>query len=135
MDERPQKSYHIGSVGAGAQVAQGENITQTLVQAGVSADELAAAFAPVLEAIAADAELDDDEKEVAADAVNDLAAATRRAAEDPTGLKKALTRAKKLVGGAWGTLVAAMSSDAVQKTLATITEAATAASIKAALGQ
>lgn len=134
VSENPGTGYHIGDVGAGAQVAQGSNITQTMQQAGVSLDQLRSSFDQVFAAIAADESLDADEKQIAVETTEEVLEATRRAGEDPSALNRALKRASKLLGGAWANLVTAMKSDAVQKTIGTITEAGVQGAIKSLLG-
>jgi hypothetical protein len=134
MGDGLQGGFHIGDVGAGAQVAQGVNITQTMQTAGVTVEQLRTVFADVFAAIKADDSMDDDEKQVAAESAEEVLQATAHAGEDPSALKRALSKAKKLLGGAWNVLATAMKSDPVQKTLGTITEAALQASIKATLG-
>ena len=129
-----QVGYHIGDVGAGAQVAQGSHITQTMLQAGVAPDELRAAFQSVFQAIDDADDLDDDEKEIAREAAQDVVQATERAQEDPSALKRALTKARRLLGNAWGRLAEAMKSETVQKTIGTITEATVQAGIKSLIG-
>jgi len=134
MTEPAPVGYRIGNVGEGAQVAQGSNINQTMLQAGVSPEQIRAAFADVFSAIAADETLDQDEKQVAKESAEEVMTATEQAGDDPGALKRALGKAKKLLGGAWTTLVKAMESDAVQKTIGTITEASMQATIKSMLG-
>ncbi|MFF0945490.1 hypothetical protein ACFYE2_14865 [Kocuria sp. CPCC 205300] len=122
----------FGNVGSGAvvSVAQGKGISQTLQQAGVNQDELKHAFDDVFTAIRADQSLDNDDKEVALEIAGEVLNATEKASEDPSALKRSLTKARKLLGGAWSKMVEAMNSAAVQKTIGTITEASVQASIK-----
>jgi len=134
MSEESPVGYHIGNVGAGAQVAQGTNITQTMLQAGVAPDELREVFTPVFRAIDTARDLDEDEKAVASEAAQEVVEATERAQEDPSALKRALTKARRLLGDAWEHLASAMNSETVQKTIETITEAAILASIKSLTG-
>jgi hypothetical protein len=134
MTDSTPAGYHIGNVGAGAQVAQGEHISQTMLQAGVGLDDLRAVFDPVLRAIDTADDLDDDEREVAREAVQEVVEATEHAQEDPSALRRALTKSRKLLGNAWGRLVEAMNSETVQKTLGTITEATVQAGIKSLIG-
>ncbi len=64
----PERSYRMGDVGAGARVAQGENISWAEGIAGLpSGQELAQQFAALLERIARDASLDEDARELAQD--------------------------------------------------------------------
>ena len=134
MTDSTAPGYSIGNVGAGAQVAQGQHISQTMLQAGVAPAELRAAFDPVLSFIDTAEDLDDDERDVAREAVQDLVTATEHAQEDPSALRRALTKSKKLLGSAWSKLVEAMNSEAVQKTIGTITEATVRAGITSLIG-
>lgn len=134
-DERAGTSYRIGDVGPGAQVAQGHDIRQTMRLAGVDADEVRRAFEPVLALIDADEAMDADDKQDARDAVAEVREATLVAGSDPSRLRRSLSRARKLVGSAWDGLVQAMTSEPVQKTIGTITEAAARASIQSMLGR
>jgi hypothetical protein len=62
------RSYQMGDVGAGARVAQGENISWTEGLAGLpNGDSLTQQFNALLERIAKDASLDEDTRALAQD--------------------------------------------------------------------
>jgi hypothetical protein len=120
------RSYQMGNVGSGARVAQGENISWVEGVASLPGGEsLHRQFAALLKRIAEDSSLDEDTQAIA-----DGIAKVR---ESPTGLRRALLDAKSWfgvtaswVGGALGDI---LKSEAAQKTLHTVTEAATKAAI------
>lgn len=128
------RSYYINTVGAGARVAQGDNISWV---EGISALPdgaiLASQFRQIIDLIGTDPDLDDDEKELARGKVNAIADALSVVDNNPGSLRLALkdgmpffSSAASRIGKAIGSL---LSSDAAQKTLSTITDAATRAAI------
>ena len=127
-------SYRTGNVGAGARVAQGENISWTEGVAGLpDGPALARQFADLLERIGKDAALDEDTRELAKAKTQAVADGLVRAQESPGTLRRALLDAKSWfgctaswVGNALGDI---LKSDAAQKTIGTLTEE----SIKAAI--
>jgi hypothetical protein len=134
-----ERSYHIGDVGAGARVAQGENISWV---EGVSGLQDGAAlkrqFDQLLERIARDTSLDADSREIAQEKTKAVAEGLAKAKDSPGALRKALIDAKAFFGGAASWVGKALGdilkSEAAQKTLGTVTEAATKAAIESFIG-
>jgi hypothetical protein len=128
------RSYQIGNVGAGTRIAQGENIS--LVE-GVSklpdGEVLKQQFDALLERIAKDSSLDEDTRELARAKTEAIAESLTVAQASPGVLRLALLDAKSWFGGAasWvgHALGDILKSEAAQKTLGTVTEAATKAAI------
>ena len=130
----PGRSYHIGDVGAGARVAQGENISWVEgITSLPDGDSLTRQFAALLDKIAADTSLDEDTRELAQDKTKAVAEGLAKVQEQPGALRRALLDAKSWFGSAasWvgGALGDILKSEAAQKTLGTVTEAATKAAI------
>lgn len=129
-----ERSYQMGNVGAGARVAQGENISWFEGVASLpSGESLIRQFNSLLKRIAEDASLDEDTRALALDKTKAVAEGIAKVQELPTTLRRALLDAKSWfgataswVGGALGEIV---KSEAAQKTLGTVTEAATKAAI------
>jgi hypothetical protein len=130
--------YQMGNVGAGARVAQGENISWV---EGVSAlpdgDSLKRQFSDLLERIASDKSLDDDSRTLAEQKATAVAEGLAKAKDDPGPLRQALIDAKlwfgstaKWVGNSLGDI---LRTEAAQKTIGTVTEAATKAAINSFL--
>lgn len=139
-DPKPEeRSYQIGNVGAGARIAQGENISWV---EGVSnlpdGEALKQQFDALLERIAKDSSLDEDTRELARAKTEAVAEGLVVAKVSPGALRRALIDAKAWFGGAtpWvGRAVAdILKSEAAQKTLGTVTEAATKAAITSFAG-
>lgn len=130
----PDRSYTIGDVGAGARVAQGENISWVEGIAALPEGEtLAKQFAAVLEQIDKDASLDDDARTLARDKTALVAEGLAKVQESPGLLRRALIDAKAYfgasalwVGKALGDII---KSEAAQKTIGTVSEATTKAAI------
>jgi hypothetical protein len=130
----PGRSYQMGDVGAGARVAQGENISWVEGVAGLpDGQALAQQFSALLERIAKDTSLDEDTRELAQNKTKAVAEGLAKAQESPGMLRRALLDAKSWfgstaswVGGALGDI---LKSEAAQKTISTITEATTKAAI------
>jgi hypothetical protein len=128
------RSYQMGNVGAGARVAQGEHISWAEGVAGLPGGEsLTQQFAALLERIAKDASLDEDTRALAQDKITAVAEGLAKVQESPGVLRRALLDAKSWfgstaswVGNALGDI---LKSDAAQKTVGTVTEAATKAAI------
>lgn len=142
MPDQPKpegRSYHIGDVGAGARVAQGENISWV---EGVSSlpdgEALKRQFDALLARIAKDSSFDEDTRELARAKTEAVAAGLVSAKASPDVLRRALLDAKSWVSGAasWvgHALGDILKSEAAQKTLGTITEAATKAAIASLMG-
>jgi hypothetical protein len=133
------RSYQIGNVGAGARVAQGENISWVEGIAGLpGGDSLAQQFAGLLERIAADKSLDEDTRELAQDKTKAIVEGLGKLQESPGALRRALLDAKSWfassaswVGNALGDI---LKSEAAQKALGAVTEAATKAAIASFMG-
>ncbi|SIT48165.1 hypothetical protein BN2475_950007 [Paraburkholderia ribeironis] len=130
----PERSYHIGDVGEGARVAQGENISWVEGLAGLPEGEtLAQQFAALLEQIDEDASFDDDTRALTRDKTAAVAEGLATAQESPGVLRRALIDARSWfgntaswVGNAIGDI---LKSEAAQKTIGTVSEAATKAAI------
>ena len=138
MSDEPKtgvgRSYQMGDVGAGARVAQGENISWTEGLAGLpNGDSLTQQFNALLERIAKDASLDEDTRALAPDKTKAIAEGLAKAPESPGMLRRALLDAKSWFGSAasWvgNALGDILKSEAAQKTIGTVTEAATTAAI------
>src|SRR5438309_5921106 len=129
-----ERNYQMGNVGAGARVAQGENISWVEAVASLPGGEsLTRQFDALLTRIAEDASLDEDTRALAQDKTKAVAEGIAKAQESPSTLRRALLDAKSLfgmtaswVGGALGNI---LKSEPAQKTLGTVTEAATRAAI------
>jgi hypothetical protein len=138
MAEEPkpaaERSYQIGNVGAGARVAQGDNISW--IEGGASLPDsasLAEQFTALLELIAHDASLDEDTRELAQAKTKAVAEGLAKVEESPSILRRALLDAKSWfgstaswVGNALGNI---LKSEAAQKTIGAATEATTKAAI------
>jgi hypothetical protein len=130
----PERSYQIGDVGAGARVAQGKNISWVEGIAGLpGAEALTQQFAALLEQIDKDASLDEDTRALAKDKTTAVAEGLAKAQESPGALRRALIDAKSWfgstaswVGNALGNI---LKNEAAQKTIGTVSEAATKAAI------
>jgi hypothetical protein len=129
-----ERSYQMGNVGAGARVAQGENISWVEGVASLPDGKLLTQqFDALLKRIAEDTTLDEDTRALAQDKTTAIAEGIAKVQESPTALRRALLDAKSWfgvtaswVGGALGDI---LKSEAAQKTLHTVTEAATKAAI------
>jgi hypothetical protein len=135
-DPKPaaQRSYEMGNVGAGARVAQGENIFWVEEAASLpSGESLVGQFDALLRRIVEDTSLDEDTRALAQEKTKAIAEGIAKVHESPTPLRRALLDAKSWfrvtaswVGGALGDI---LKSEPAQKTLHTVTEAATKAAI------
>jgi hypothetical protein len=129
-----KRSYRIGNVGTGARVAQGENISWVEGIAGLPGGEsLVKQFDALLKRIDEDASLNEDTRALAQDKTKAVAEGLAKAKESPGVLRRALLDAKSWfgstaswVGSALGDI---LKSEAAQKTISTVTEAATKAAI------
>lgn len=129
-----ERMYHMGNVGPGARVAQGENISWVEGVAALPGGEsLAQQFNALLERINKDASLDEDTRALAEAKTTAVAEGLAKAQESPGMLRRALIDAKSWfgstaswVGKALGDI---LQSEPAQKTIGTITEAATKATI------
>ena len=129
-----ERSYQMGDVGAGARVAQGENISWVEGVASLPGGEsLAQQFTALLERIAQDASLDEDTRELAQVKTKAIAEGLAKAEGSPGILRRALLDAKSWFGSAasWvgNALGDILKSEAAQKTIGTVTEASTRATI------
>jgi hypothetical protein len=138
MPEEPKppagRSYQMGNVGAGARVAQGENISWVEGVVGLPGGEsLAQQFNALLERIAQDASLDEDARELVQNKTKAVAEGLAKVEESPGILLRALLDAKSWFGSAasWvgGALGDILKSEAAQKTIGSVTEATTKAAI------
>jgi hypothetical protein len=138
MPEEPKpaagRSYQMGNVGASARVAQGENISWIEGVAALPGGEsLAQQFTALLERIAQDKSLDEDTRSLAQDKTKAVAEGLAKVEESPSILRRALLDAKSWFGSAasWvgNALGDIMKSEAAQKTIGTVTEATTKATI------
>jgi hypothetical protein len=133
------KSYHIGDVGANARVAQGENIQWIEAPANMpELQEVVRQFNLLVEKISADPNLDEDTKTLTVEKTKAVAQAVTRANEEPNKLKIALQDAKgwmiATASYTWDGLNTILKSEAVQKTVGTITDTAVKSAIKAIIG-
>jgi hypothetical protein len=133
------KSYQIGDVGAGARVAQGENITWTERFTGDPQGEaLRRQFTDLLAQIESAPDLDEDDRALAKDKTEAVANGLANAQREPSGLRRALRDAKGFLTSSahwvWDGLNQILTSEAAQKTIGTITEAGTKAAIQSLLG-
>jgi hypothetical protein len=138
MPEEPkpaaERSYRIGDVGAGARVAQGENISWVEGVSGLpDGESLKRQFDQLLERITKDASLDEDARAIAQKKTEAVAEGLAKAQNEPGTLRLALLDAKSWfgntaswVGNALGDI---LKSPAAQKTIGTVTEATTKAAI------
>jgi hypothetical protein len=140
-EPRPEgRSYQIGDVGAGARIAQGENISWVEgIPSLPDGEALKRQFDALLARIAKDSSLDEDSRELAKAKTEAVAKGLVAAKASPDVLRRALLDAKSWfssaaswVGRALGDI---LKSEAAQKTLGTVTEAATKAAIASFLGE
>jgi hypothetical protein len=129
-----ERSYRIGDVSAGARVAQGENISWVEGVSGLPDGQLLTRqFDALLERIAKDTSLDEDTRELAQAKTKAVAEGLAAAEKQPSVLRRALLDAKSWFSGAatWvgEALGDILKSEAAQKTIGTITEASTKATI------
>lgn len=132
------RSYQMGNVGAGARVAQGENISWIEGVSGLPGGEsLAKQFEALPDRIENDQSLDEDTRALAQDKAKAVADGLAKAQESPGMLRRALLDAKSWFGGtaSWvgGALGDILKSEAAQKTIGTITDATTKAAVDAFL--
>ncbi|HXA70387.1 MAG TPA: hypothetical protein VNW24_08065 [Stellaceae bacterium] len=139
MPDEPKKpsaerSYEMGNVGAGARVAQGENISWVERVASLPGGEsLTRQFDALLKRIDEDKSLDEDTRSLAQDKTKAVAEGIAKVQESPGSLRRALLDAKSWFGitASWvgSELGNILKSEAAQKTLGTVTEATTKAAI------
>jgi hypothetical protein len=133
------KTYTMGNVGAGAMAVQGDEnqVIGNRLAALPDGAEIEKLFASLFEHLEK-AELDDVTRDMAVEKTRAVAVGLTEASSDPGKLHRALLDAKAFlgsaVGWAWKELSAIIESDAVQKTIGTITEAGTRAAITAVTG-
>jgi hypothetical protein len=138
MSDEPKpaagRSYQMGDLGPGARAMQGDNNTWVEGVASLPDGEaLTQRFNALLERVAKDASLDEDTRTLAQDKINAVAKGLAEAPVSPGVLRRALIDAKSWfgstaswVGNALGDI---LKSEAAQKTIGTVTEAATKAAI------
>jgi len=129
-----ERSYQMGDVGPGARVAQGENISWVEGVAGLpDGESLTKQFDALLKRIAEDGSLDEDTRVLAENKTKAVAEGLAKAKESPGMLRRALIDAKSWFGStaSWvgSELGDILKSEAAQKTIGTVTEAATKAAI------
>ena len=129
-----ERSYQMGNIGAGARVAQGENISWVEGMASLpDGESLTRQFDALLKRIAADGSLDEDTRALAQDKTKAVAEGIAKVRESPGTLRRALLDAKSWFGtsASWvgNALGEILKSEAAQKTLRTVTETATKAAI------
>lgn len=127
------RSYQMGNVGAAARVAQGENISRIEGVGSLPGGEsLAQQFKTLLERIAQDESLDGNTRALAQDKTK-VAEGLAKTQESPSLLRRALLDAKSWFGSTassvGGELADILKSEAAQKTIGTVTEATTKATI------
>ncbi len=133
------KSYQLGSIGAFAKVAVGENISWIEgVSSLPSGESLVRQFNTLMQKIAEDQAMDEDTRTLAQSKTEAIATGLAQAQQSPGMLRRALLDAKSWFqnSAAWvGSEVSAiLKSEAAQKTIATITEASVQATIKSFTG-
>lgn len=129
-----ERSFHIGNVGPGARVAQGENISWVEGIAHLPDGEpLVEQFQSLLKRIEEDQSLDEDTSVLAQDKTKAIAEGLSKVNESPGVLRRALLDAKSSFGStaSWvgHALRDILKSDEAQKTIGSVTEAATKAAI------
>jgi len=143
MSDEPKpatgRSYYMRDLGPGAHAIQGDNNTMqgdTWIEGVTSlpdGEALTQQFNALLERIAKDASLDEDTRTLAQDKTNAVAKGLAEAPVSPGMLRLALIDAKSWFGStaSWvGTALGdILKSEAAQKTIGTVTEAATKAAI------
>jgi hypothetical protein len=135
MPEEPKGNvFQMGDVGPGARVAQGQNISWVEGVARLpSGEALTRQFGALLERIAKDSSLDEDVRALAQNKTAAVAEGLAKAEETPGVLRRALLDAKSWFSGtaSWvgSALVDILKSEAAQKSLGTVTEAATKAAL------
>jgi len=146
-DDKPTKDvpsgskiYTVGDVGAGAQVAQGEHIQQTMnaLSRVPESDVLKQQFAVLMERIAQTPHVDEETRDLALEKTKAVAEGLANAKESPNGLSRALRDAKAFltssIKGAWEGLCEILKSEAAQKTISAIAEGTTKGAITALIG-
>ena len=128
------RSYQMGNIGAGARVAQGENISWVEGVATLpDGESLTRQFDALLKRITADGSLDEDTRALAQDKTKAIAEGMAGVQESPGMLRRALLDAKSWFGTSASWVASALGdilkSEAAQKTLQTVTETATKAAI------
>jgi hypothetical protein len=131
-------SYHIGNIGDGARVAQGNNNSWIEGMSRLpDGDSLRNQFEALLARVHNDTSLDEDAREIARAKLNAIAEGFAEARESPGRLRLALLDAKSWFGttAKWvgGALADILKSEAAQKTIGTITEVSTRAVIESVL--
>src|SRR4051794_25301744 len=126
-------------VGDGARLAQGDHIAWTEGVVGdPAARDLERRFQALLHHIDTVDDFDEDQRVLAKEKINAVAAGLADAQEDPSRLRRALLDMKTFAGStaAWlrDAVADLLQCDAAQKTLGTVTEAGTRAAIKTFLG-
>jgi hypothetical protein len=134
------KIYIAGNIGAGARFQQGEYLTMIgdTLMGQPGGDVLAEQFTALATKLAEHPDLDPDTRDVSIEKTTAVATGLAQAATEPGKLRRALLEAKAWFGStaswAWGELTGILKSEAAQKTIGTITEAATKAAIAALIG-
>jgi hypothetical protein len=133
------KSFYIHDVGAGARVAQGENISwMEEVSKLPDGKLLAQQFEALLDRIAEQRDMDEDTRAIAHAKTQAVAEGLAQVQKSPGVLRLALKDAKSWFTGAASWVGDAIStilkSEAAQKTIATVTEAGVQAAIKSFTG-
>lgn len=128
--------FRTGDIGEGARVAVGANISWREGVSSLSEGEgLERQFASLLQKISEDASFDEDTRELARSKTEAIASGIVVATESPGVLRRALLDAKSWFSGATSwvghALGEILKGEPAQKTLGTVTEAATKAVIAA----
>lgn len=138
-ESRGGKRYEIGDVGAGARVVQGDdNLWIEAVQASPGGGELQRLLEELLTRIVREPGLDEDNRQLAIEKTRAVAVALGQAKQSPDQLRIALRDARVFLSTtaswAWEGLRGVLTSDAAQKTIASIAEAGTQAAIQSLVG-
>ena len=135
------KSYNVSNIGEGARVQVGENLSwyETSLASTPSGATLEQQFQALAKELATHPDLDEDRRALAVKKTNAVAEGLAHAKESPGGLKEALIDAKDFFGRsatwAWAEMSRILQSEAAQKTIGTITDAATRAAIGSITGR
>lgn len=136
---RAGKNYSMGSVGAGARVIQGDgNVWSESLGLHQAGEQVAREITEIAEHIRADAALEPDDRELAIEKTQAVAAALSEQSGSPGQLRKALRDAQSFLSSkvmwAWDRLRQVLTGEAGLQILGSITDVAAKAAIQAILG-
>jgi hypothetical protein len=133
------KRYSIGTVGAGARVIQGDgNAWSESLSLQPGGAQVAREIAEIVERVRADHALEPDDRDLAIEKTQAVAAALTDAGDSPGHLRKALRDAQSFLNAkaewAWNRLREVLGSEAGLQILGSITDVAARAAIQGILG-